>query len=108
MGGVYSNKPPGISSLGAVVWHVRCYVRPVNLRVLILLAVTSTALAQETAPLKLTLHDAVALALKQNPEVILANLGVSQSQQDRQIAHSALLPQVSGNVAEAVHRVNLQ
>jgi outer membrane protein TolC len=80
----------------------------VKLRVSILLALASTALAQEAAPLKLTLRDAVSLALKQNPQVILANLGVSQSQQDRQIARSALLPQVSGNVSESVHRVNLQ
>jgi outer membrane protein len=80
----------------------------VNPRVLILLTLTSAALAQETGPLKLTLRDAVSLALKQNPQVILANLGVSQSQQDRQIARSALLPQVNGNVSEAVHRVNLE
>ena len=79
-----------------------------NLRVSILLALTFAALAQETAPLKLTLRDAVSLALKENPQVILANLGVSQSQQDRQIARSALLPQVNGNVSETVHRVNLQ
>ena len=79
-----------------------------NPRVLILLALTSAALAQETGPLKLTLRDAVALALKQNPQVILANLGVSQSEQDRQIARSALLPQINGSVSETVHRVNLQ
>ena len=79
-----------------------------NPRVLILLTLTSAALAQETGPLKLTLREAVSLALKQNPQVILANLGVSQSQQDRQIARSALLPQVNGNVSETVHRVNLE
>jgi outer membrane protein len=64
-------------------------------------------LAQDTAPLKLTLKDAVALALKQNPQVILANLQVSQSQQDRLLARSALLPQVNGNVSETVNRLNL-
>ena len=82
--------------------------RGVNPRVLIVLALAASAGAQETAPLKLTLREAVSLALKQNPQVILANLGVSQSQQDRQIARSALLPQVNGNVSETVHRVNLQ
>ena len=75
---------------------------------LLLIALAPGVLAQETAPLKLTLHDAVGLALKQNPRVILANLGVSQSEQDRLSARSSLLPQVSGNVAETVHRVNLQ
>ncbi len=79
-----------------------------NPRLLILLALTSTVLAQDTGPLKLTLRDAVSLALKQNPQVIMANLGVSQSEQDRQIARSALLPQVNGNVSESVHRANLQ
>jgi outer membrane protein len=75
---------------------------------LLLIALAPSVLAQETAPLKLTLHDAVGLALKQNPRVILANLGVSQSEQDRLSARSSLLPQVNGNVAETVHRVNLQ
>ena len=72
------------------------------------LALAWGCLAQDTAPLKLTLKDAVALALKQNPQVILANLQVSQSQQDRQIARSALFPQVHGTLSEAVNRVNLQ
>src|SRR5262249_38305366 len=71
-----------------------------------LLALAVAASAQE--PLKLTLRDAVALALKQNPRVILANLTVAQSEQDRLISRSALLPQAGVNVNETVHRVNLQ
>jgi len=63
--------------------------------------------AQPLAPLKLTLKDAVALALKQNPQVVLANLGVSQSEQDRLLARSALLPQVNGGLGETVNRLNL-
>jgi outer membrane protein len=74
----------------------------------LLLALAGGCLAQDTAPLKLTLKDAVALALKQNPQVILANLDVSQSQQDRLLARSALLPQVNGTLAEAVNRLNVQ
>jgi outer membrane protein TolC len=70
------------------------------------LAVVAAASAQES--LKLTLRDAVALALKQNPQVILANLGVAQSEQDRSIARSALLPQVGGSGGATVHRVNLE
>ena len=66
------------------------------------------ACAQDTAPLKLTLKDAVNLALKQNPQVILANLNVQQSQQDVNISRAGLLPQAAGNVSETVHRVNLQ
>ncbi len=52
-------------------------------RILCFVVIAGAALAQEPAPLKLTLKDAVDLALKQNPQVILANLNVSQSQQDR-------------------------
>jgi outer membrane protein TolC len=71
------------------------------------LALTWAALAQDTAPLKLTLKDAVGLALKQNPQVILANLQVSQSQQDRLLARSELLPQANGSLSEAVNRLNI-
>ena len=78
-----------------------------NLKLLMVLAVGTCGWAQQTAPLKLTLRDAVNLALKQNPQVILANLNVSQSEQDRLVARSGLLPQVSGNVSETVHRINL-
>ena len=55
-----------------------------------------------------SLRDAVQLALKQNPQVILANLGVAQSEQERNIARSALLPQVSARGNEFVNRVNLE
>jgi outer membrane protein TolC len=79
-----------------------------NRSILILLALASGGLAQDAAPLKLTLRDAVNLALKQSPQVILANLGVARSEQERMIARSGLLPQAGGNVSEIVHRVNLE
>jgi outer membrane protein TolC len=79
-----------------------------KLRIPILLALAGSAFAQEPAPLKLTLRDAVALALKQNPQVILANLGVAKSEQDRNVARSALLPQVRGEASETINRVNLE
>src|SRR4051794_37317174 len=79
-----------------------------KLRIPILLALSASVFAQNTAPLKLTLRDAVQMALKQNPQVILANLGVLTSEQDRAIARSALLPQVRGTASETVSRVNLE
>jgi outer membrane protein len=79
-----------------------------KLRIPIVLALAGSAFGQATAPLKLTLRDAVTLALKQNPQVILANLGVAQSEQDRAIARSALLPQVHGAASETLNRVNLE
>ena len=79
-----------------------------NRRVLLLVALASAAGAQDTGPFKLTLRDAVGLALKQNPQVILGNLGVAVSEQERLVARSALLPQLAGNVSETDNRVNLQ
>jgi outer membrane protein len=75
---------------------------------LLLLALASAGFAQQPPPLQLTLKDAVSLALKQNPQVILANLGVDRSEQERLIARSALLPQIGANVSELQHRINLQ
>ena len=79
-----------------------------KLRISILLALAAGAFAQGPAPLKLTLRDAVQLALKQNPRVILANLGVAQSERERDIARSALLPQVGANAGETDNRANLE
>jgi len=77
------------------------------LRTLVVLPLAANGMAQDTT-LKLTLRDAVALALKENPQVILANLRVVQSEQDRTIARSGLLPQASARAAETVNRVNLE
>lgn len=79
-----------------------------NRRFPLFFALAAGALAQEPAPLKLSLRDAVGLALKQNPQVILATLDTAQAQQDRALARSALLPQASARVQESVNRVNLE
>ncbi|HEX3747746.1 MAG TPA: TolC family protein [Bryobacteraceae bacterium] len=71
------------------------------------LALALTSPAQDAAALKLTLKDAVGLALKQNPQVILANIQVSQSEQDRRLARADLLPQANGSLSETVNRLNL-
>ena len=73
----------------------------------LLLWLAGMAWAQE-GPLKLTLKDAVQMALKQNPQVILANLNVAQTEKDRLVAKSGLLPQVSGNVSELGNRENIE
>lgn len=58
------------------------------------------------APLKLTLRGAVRLALKQNPEVQIANINLAESQQQRAISRSSLLPQVAASGSAGVHRNN--
>src|ERR1035437_4318805 len=93
---------PIFGTPGAFPWTMKLRIIP------ILLALAAGAFAQDSAPLKLTLRDAVQLALKQNPRVILANLGVAQSEQERNIARSALLPQVGARAGETVNRVNLE
>ena len=71
------------------------------------LAVAASARAQDTGPLRLTLRDAVQLALRENPQVQIASLNVAQSQDDRSIARSSLLPQASMQVSEQTHRVSV-
>jgi outer membrane protein len=76
---------------------------------LVLLAVALAAAtgirAQDSEPLRLTLHDAVQQALKQNPQVQIANLNVAQSQQDQNVARAGLLPQASFQTYEQTRRL---
>src|SRR5579863_7477156 len=64
--------------------------------------------AAQTAPLQLTLKDSIALALRQNIDVQVANINLAASQQDRKISRSALLPQASLKATDEVERYNLQ
>jgi outer membrane protein len=57
---------------------------------------------------RLTLEQAVALALKQNPTQQIAVLNAAESVQDKNISRAELLPQASFQVADSVNRVNLQ
>lgn len=60
------------------------------------------------APVKLTLDQAVALALKQNPQVQIGVLQAAQSEQDRLIARAALLPQAQLQVSDSARRQNIE
>ncbi len=60
-----------------------------------------------SGPLRLTLRDAVTMALKQNPQVQVANLNVAVSQENQIIARSALLPQANLAISEGIQRENL-
>ncbi len=81
----------------------------------ILLAVMATGVFARTAdaqtaaaPIRLSLKDAVALALKQNPQVAIANLNLAESESARDVARGALLPQVSIGAADFVTRANVE
>ncbi len=58
--------------------------------------------------LRLTLDQAVALALKQNTAARIAVLSAAQSEQAKNSARAELLPQASLSVSDAARRFNLQ
>jgi outer membrane protein len=64
--------------------------------------------AGSTGPLQLTLKEAVQLALKQNPQRIIAQLLVSESDRNSQIARAALLPQANMAAAGSINQYNFQ
>jgi outer membrane protein TolC/ABC-type transporter Mla MlaB component len=57
--------------------------------------------------MRLTLDQAVGLALKQNPTAQIAILTAAQSVQDKNLALADLLPQVSAKVSDEAQKVNL-
>lgn len=73
-----------------------------------LLPVNGNLRGEDKPPLRLTLRDAVQLALKENPQVQIANLNVAQSGQDDAIARAALLPQAGIEVYDRIQRFNLE
>lgn len=89
----------------------RSFLRP-KLAIFAALALgfgSARALPQQAPPpLKLTLHDAVQLALKQNPSVQIAMLNLAESQKQSGIALSELLPEAGFNVSDRAVRANVQ
>ena len=61
-----------------------------------------------TQILRLTLDQAVGLALKQNPTAQIAILSAAQSEQDKNIARADLLPQVNARITDEAQKVNLR
>ena len=86
----------------------KCILRGAVLPLVLLMMSAIFAKAAEPQPLRLTLRDAVQMALKQNPQVQVANLNVAVSQENQVIARSALLPQANLAVSELVQRENLE
>jgi outer membrane protein TolC len=67
----------------------------------------SPSSAQIAPALRLTLTDAITIALKENPQVQNANLDVADRQQDVHLRRSALLPQATLEVSDRAERINL-
>jgi outer membrane protein len=64
--------------------------------------------AVPSGTLQLTLKEAVQLALKQNPQRVIAQLLVFESDRNSQIARSPLLPQASMKADGAINQYNFQ
>jgi outer membrane protein TolC len=64
--------------------------------------------APPPAQLQLTLKQAVQLALKQNPQRVIARLLVFESERNSQIARSALLPQADVEAHGSINQYNFQ
>jgi outer membrane protein TolC len=92
---------------GGALGSKHTVVRMLGALVIPLLFSFGGARAQESNPLKLTLKEAVQLALKQNPQVQIANLNLAQSIQDRNIARSILLPQADFQTVDRAERYNI-
>jgi outer membrane protein TolC len=76
--------------------------------ILLLLLTPGGLLGADLTPQRLTLEEAVRLALKQNPQVLIASLNVAESQQDQIEARAGLLPQAGFQVSNLVRRANLE
>lgn len=77
------------------------------LSALLLLMLPPFANSAQPEPLRLTLRDAVGIALKQNPQVEIANLNTAVTQEQQIVARSALLPQANLAASQTVMRENL-
>ena len=64
--------------------------------------------AAAPAPLQLTLKQTVQLALKQNPQRVIAQLLVSESDRNSQIARAALLPHAGISASGSLNQYNVQ
>ncbi len=58
--------------------------------------------------LRLTLDQAVNLAIKQNPTAQIAIIQAAQSVQDKNVARAALMPEVDASIKEQAERVNIK
>jgi outer membrane protein len=71
-------------------------------------AAQQSAVPDSDGVLRLTLEQAVGLALKENTTVQIAVLSAAQSEQGKNIARSALLPQVELGASDSARRINLE
>lgn len=71
-------------------------------------ASANSAANPPTGTIRLSLEQAVALAIKQNPTQQIAILNAAESVQDKNITRADLLPQANLKVADSANRFNVQ
>jgi len=64
--------------------------------------------ARPSEVLRLTLDQAVALAIKQNPTAQISILTAAESEQDKNIARADLLPQVNARISDEAQKINVR
>ena len=69
---------------------------------------STTPTAVPAGTVRLTLDQAVALAIKQNPTEQIAVLNAAESVQDKNITRADLLPQANFRVADSANRINVR
>ncbi|HEY6290592.1 MAG TPA: TolC family protein [Terriglobia bacterium] len=79
---------------------------PIKLALTLLVSV-SRLTGQDATAIKLTLKQAVELALRENPGVQIAVLDFAESKEDRNIARSGLLPEADLRVSDQAVRQNI-
>jgi outer membrane protein len=86
-------------------------VLPLFLMAMVSLAASANAQdapSTQNGALHLTLHAAVELALRQNPQVQIGALNLAESVQNKNVARSELLPQAKLEVSDSANRGNLE
>ena len=78
------------------------------LAILSLFAFSRVAVSQDRSVIRLTLREAVRLAMAQNPQLQMAAIDIAKSEQDEAIARSALMPQASLGMSEEARRLNIE
>src|SRR6202022_5158096 len=69
---------------------------------------TAPPATASTDTVRLSLEQAVALALKQNPTQQIAILNAAESVQDKNIPRADLLPQANFRLSDSANRVNIR
>ena len=88
--------------------HFFFYVALFSLLVGVKGSYAQSASVDANQPAKLTLEQAVSLALKQNTTAQIAVLTAAQAEQDKNIARAGLLPDVNLQVSDSARRQNLE